>query len=52
MKARPNAFVDGLNSRDPKDVDLLRNISAVPGAEKGKAHIDQNIVAVSSLHET
>lgn len=37
------AIVDGLNSRDPQNVDLLRNTSAVPDAELDNAAITENI---------
>lgn len=39
------SIVDGLNSRDAKNVDLLRNHSDVPDAPADNAQIDQNIEA-------
>jgi hypothetical protein len=39
------SIVDGLNSRDPKNVDLLRNHSDVPDAAADNAQIDHNIEA-------
>lgn len=38
-------IVAGLNSRDPRNVDLLRNNSVVPKADADNAAITQNIIA-------
>jgi hypothetical protein len=44
------SIVEGVNSRDPKKVDLLRNHSDVPDAAADNAQIDQNIEAAMPPH--
>ena len=39
------SIIDGLNTRNPKNVPLLRNTSAVPDADADNAQIDANVTA-------